>query len=127
MNYKYKIYSKVALTLITIVMGLIPAFSGAAGGVSLGATRIIYNQNDKQSSISLQNSDVKNRYLVQSWVEDLEGNKNYDFIITPPLFVMSKKSENNIRLVNLNEHLPRDRESAYWLNVKAIPEVEKTR
>ncbi|GAA0491128.1 fimbria/pilus periplasmic chaperone [Tatumella sp. JGM100] len=104
---------------------MLPAASLAAGGVSLGATRVIYDQSDKQTSLAILNSDQKSRYLVQSWVEDKNEKKTSDFIITPPLFVIDTKSENTIRIINVNDSLPKDRESVYWLNVKAIPEVSK--
>ena len=111
-----------SLYLLTV---LLPATSMAAGGVSLGATRVIYDQSDKQSSLAIVNSDLKSRYLVQSWAEDKNQKKTSDFIITPPLFVIDKKSENTLRIISTNDTLPKDRESVYWLNVNAIPEVDK--
>lgn len=38
---------------------MLPAASLAAGGVSLGATRVIYDQSDKQTSLAILNSDQK--------------------------------------------------------------------
>lgn len=114
-----------AVFLSVMVAGIFPIVSQAQGGVSLGATRVIYDQSDKQTSLSVMNSDAKTRYLVQSWVEDVQGKKTSDFIITPPLFIINKKSENTLRIINTNDQLPKDRETVYWLNTKAIPEVDK--
>ena len=108
-----------------LLTALLPSAASAAGGVSLGATRVIYDQSDKQTSLAIVNTDQKSRYLVQSWVEDKNEKKTSDFIITPPLFVIDKNSENTIRIIKVNDSLPKDRESVYWLNVKAIPEVSK--
>ncbi len=108
-----------------MLTALLPSAVFAAGGVSLGATRVIYDQSDKQTSLAIVNTDQKSRYLVQSWVEDKNEKKTSDFIITPPLFVIDKNSENTIRIIKVNDSLPKDRESVYWLNVKAIPEVNK--
>lgn len=64
-----------AVFLSVMVAGIFPIVSQAQGGVSLGATRVIYDQSDKQTSLSVMNSDAKTRYLVQSWVEDVQGKK----------------------------------------------------
>lgn len=99
----------------------------AAGGIALGATRVIYPADAKQTSISINNSDTKERYLVNSWVENNLGGKDKHFIVTPPLFVSEPKSENTLRIIYAGPQLPADRESIFWLNVKAIPSVDKNR
>lgn len=43
------------------------------------------------------------------------------FIITPPLFRLDPGKNNILRIVNTTPGLPQDRESVYWVNVKAIP------
>lgn len=94
-----------------------------AGGVGLGATRVIYDEATSQASLPVTNSDTHERYLVQSWVEDNHGKRSADFVVTPPLFALSAKSENTLRIVYLGKPLAKDREQIYWLNVKAIPAV----
>lgn len=96
-----------------------------AGGIALGATRVIYPAEANQVSLSIINSDEKNRFLIQSWVENKDGNKITDFLATPPLFVVKPKGENTLRLMYVGAPLPTDRESVYWINVKAIPAVNK--
>lgn len=52
--------------------------------------------------------------------------KDTQFVITPPLFSMQGKKENTLRIINATNHqLPGDRESLFWVNVKAIPAMEK--
>ncbi|MFJ3358429.1 fimbria/pilus periplasmic chaperone [Serratia liquefaciens] len=94
-----------------------------AGGVGLSATRIIYNETASQASLPITNSDAHERYLVQAWIEDSKGRKSADFVVTPPLFSSSPKSENTLRIVYLGKPLPKDREVVYWMNVKAIPAI----
>ncbi|MCP0723179.1 fimbria/pilus periplasmic chaperone, partial [Salmonella enterica subsp. enterica serovar Montevideo] len=36
----------------------------AAGGIALGATRVIYPSAAKQTSLAISNSDTQERYLV---------------------------------------------------------------
>lgn len=105
---------------------LLTSFSAqAAGGIGLGATRVIYPADAKQTSLSITNSDTKERYLVNSWVENNLGAKDKSFIVTPPLFVSEPKSENTLRIIYVGPPLPVDRESIFWMNVKAIPSVDK--
>ncbi|MEC5341966.1 fimbria/pilus periplasmic chaperone [Brenneria populi] len=96
-----------------------------AGGIGLGATRVIYPAGATQTSLTVNNSDDKSRFLIQSWVEDSSGNKTSDFIVTPPLFVANPKGENTLRIMYTGKPLPTDRESIFWMNVKAIPSVNK--
>ncbi|WP_054178527.1 fimbria/pilus periplasmic chaperone [Trabulsiella odontotermitis] len=94
-----------------------------AGGISLNATRVIYQEGQKEASLTVQNHSQKDVFLVQSWIDDINGNKKTPFIITPPLFQMQPNKNNALRIVNINNQLPADRESVYWINVKAIPSV----
>lgn len=101
------------------------AESKAVGGVSLGATRVIYPMNAKQASLSIINHSKKDRYLINAWVETTAGEKTKSFLVTPPLFVAEPAAENTFRIVSLATNLPQDRESVFWLNVKSIPSVDK--
>jgi P pilus assembly protein, chaperone PapD len=94
--------------------------SAANAGVVIGGTRVIYDGNKKESSISVNNPD-STPYLIQSWVETQNGGaEKAPFIITPPLYRLDKDQQNVERIV-LAGALPQDKESLYWLNIKAIP------
>ncbi|EPP6520963.1 fimbria/pilus periplasmic chaperone [Escherichia coli] len=59
-------------------------------------------------------------------IENSGDQKDTQFVITPPLFSMQGKKENTLRIINATNHqLPGDRESLFWVNVKAIPAMEK--
>ncbi len=59
-------------------------------------------------------------------IENAGDQKDTQFVITPPLFSMQGKKENTLRIINATNHqLPGDRESLFWVNVKAIPAMEK--
>lgn len=99
----------------------------AYAGVALGATRVIYPAGQKQVQLAVTNNDDKSTYLIQSWVENAQGQKYGNFVITPPLFSMQGKKENTLRIIDsTNNQLPQDRESLFWLNVKAIPAMDKS-
>ncbi|MBJ3817073.1 fimbria/pilus periplasmic chaperone [Shimwellia pseudoproteus] len=102
------------------------AISGAqAGGIALGATRVVYPAEAKQVSLAITNSDKNLRFLIQSWVEKTDGVKSDDFVLTPPLFVSKPAGENTLRIIYAGKPLPKDRESIYWINVKAIPAIDR--
>ncbi|MDN0124308.1 fimbria/pilus periplasmic chaperone [Yersinia aleksiciae] len=100
----------------------------ADAGVALGATRVIYPADQKQVQLPVTNNDEKSNYLIQSWVENANGEKDGRFVITPPLFAMQGKKENTLRIIDAtNNQLPQDRESLFWINVKAIPSMDKSK
>lgn len=115
-------------TVAGVAAALMVAVSAQAqAGVALGATRVIYQADQKQVSLGVNNSDDRNTFLIQSWVENSDGKKDGRFVITPPLFVMQGKKENTLRIIDATNHsLPADRESLFWVNVKAIPSVDKS-
>ncbi|KAE8273620.1 MULTISPECIES: molecular chaperone [Enterobacter] len=100
---------------------LLLAASTAHAGVIINGTRLVYQGEKKESSLGLSNPDATD-YLVQSWVDS--GGKNLakaPFLITPPLFRLDAKEDNVLRVVRTGGNLPEDRETLYWLNIKAIP------
>jgi len=91
-------------------------------GVVLGGTRVIYDSEKKEATLTLTNTQAQKSYLVQSWITSNQGsNKNLPFIITPPLFKLGANKKGILRIVNVDTSLPKDRESLYWINVKPIP------
>ena len=97
----------------------------ASGGIALGATRVIYDADAKQTSLAVTNSSKEERYLINAWIENDREQKDKSFLVTPPLFVSEPKSENTLRIIYTGPQLPADRESLFYMNVKAIPSVDK--
>ncbi|MTD29412.1 fimbria/pilus periplasmic chaperone [Erwinia sorbitola] len=109
-----------------LALAVILFASHAQAGVALGATRVIYPAEQKQVSLGMSSNDDKDTFLIQSWIENDDGKKEGRFVITPPLFVMKGKKENTLRIIDAtNNSLAKDRESLFWVNVKAIPSLEK--
>ncbi|MCW5001471.1 fimbria/pilus periplasmic chaperone [Enterobacter roggenkampii] len=113
-----------ALILSTVI--IFPQLA-TAGGIVLGGTRLIYPMDDKQATLSVRNSSKETSYLVQSWTENAQGNKSTDFIITPPLYVSNPGDQNMLRVIFSGPSLPKDRETLYYFNAKAIPSVDKSK
>ncbi|EHE6469764.1 type 1 fimbria chaperone FimC [Escherichia coli] len=117
--------TKIKLLMLIIFYLIISASAHAVGGIALGATRIIYPADAKQTAVWIRNSHTNERFLVNSWIENSSGVKEKSFIITPPLFVSEPKSENTLRIIYTGPPLAADRESLFWMNVKTIPSVDK--
>lgn len=84
-------------------------------------TRIVAYASDKETPIDIIN-DAPQAYMVQSWLEDLQGNDdNLPLVLTPPVMKLEGKKQGKLRLVVIPANIPQDRESAYWLAVQEIP------
>lgn len=116
---------KKIFTLLTVSSALFMAVTAQAGGIALSGTRIIYPQDSRQIEVSAKNTSDKSSFLVQSWVDDAQGNKVSSFFVTPPLYVSKPGNENKMRLIYNGSALPKDRESLFYFNSKAIPSVNK--
>lgn len=115
------------LHAILFVTACLITFSVNAS-ITIGGTRLIYNGDESEASISVSNKKNSIPYLIQSWIE-LEENSpaKVPFIVTPPLFRLDGGHENTLRIIFTGEKmLPQDRESIFWLNVKSIPSMEKS-
>lgn len=120
----------ISLLFLTITVSMITQ-TQANASVTLGGTRFVYNESEDSLSVTVYDRD-KGPYLVQSWVSEFKkntqtGSKNNSpvklpFIITPPLFRMEPGDTDTINIVKTDtSHLPHDRESVFYFNVKAIP------
>ena len=116
------------LLVAALLMAANGLVSRAQAGVALGATRVIYPAGQKQVPLAVTNTDDSSTYLIQSWVENAAGAKDGRFVVTPPLFAMQGKKENTLRILDAtNNQLPQDRESLFWMNVKAISAMDKSK
>ncbi|ROP62870.1 fimbrial chaperone protein [Enterobacter sp. BIGb0383] len=110
------------LTTIAALALSLCATAVQAGGVGLGATRMVWLSSGSQSVLNVRNTDAHSPFLIQSWIENAGGQRSSDFVVTPPLFVLKPNSENSVRVMFSGPQLPDDRETLYWMVVKAIPQ-----
>ncbi|HEI9734341.1 TPA: molecular chaperone [Enterobacter cloacae] len=105
-----------------MLTALMISSASVSAGVVMGGTRIVYPQNSKEVAFSVSNMESAVPYLIQSWVEnDAEGkNRAAPFIVTPPLFRLDPDQTNTLRIQYTGAPLPADRESVFWLDIKAI-------
>lgn len=110
-------------TISKMLTGLLSVFliSNAQAGITLGATRLIFEAKNKEENIVVRNEGDR-QILLQSWVDN---GKNDDiavpFAVTPPLTKMAANSQQLLRVLYKGSGLPQDRESVVWLSVQEIP------
>lgn len=93
-------------------------------GIVIGGTRLIFHGDKKEASLSINNPD-KVPYLIQSWAEtEKNASAKSVFLVTPPLFRLNGGQKNLLRIENIHSQ-PEDKESLFWLNIKAIPSTSR--
>lgn len=113
-------------TLLRLLTGCIAlaVVHNACATVSIGGTRVLYDGAKKEVSLSVRNPD-STPYLIQTAVSNLNDDvQKPPFVITPPLYRLNGGKENLMRII-LAGTLPQDKESMYWLRVKAIPSAPR--
>lgn len=96
-----------------------------AGGITVGRTRVIYEADKKEASLPLTNNAESIPFLIQSWIDTGDGKSRGPFVVTPPLFRLNAKQENILRISYMGGELPSDKESIFYINIRAIPSSPK--
>ncbi|WP_192564811.1 fimbrial biogenesis chaperone [Pseudomonas gozinkensis] len=105
------------------LLGLLVA-SQASAGISLSATRLVFDGKHKEAGITVRNSGEN--VLIQSWVDtDTPGVNSVPFAVTPPLARVMGKEQQLLRVIYEGAGMPSDKESVVWLNVQEIPQASK--
>lgn len=63
---------RISLTVLALLMTAQHCF---AGGVALSTTRVIYDGGKKEASLTVENHNKNEEFLIQSWIDDVNGNK----------------------------------------------------
>ena len=97
----------------------------AWGGVYIYGTRVIYPEQKKEIAVQLMNEGERSA-LVQSWIDDGDASLppekiSVPFVLTPPVVHVSKGEGQQLKIKQLANTLPKDRESLFFLNVLDIP------
>ncbi len=66
-------------SIIYIFISLLTLINTANAGVIIGGTRVIYNEGNKDVSISVENPD-KIPYLIQSWIDNIDEKNSLIFL-----------------------------------------------
>lgn len=110
---------KIIVSLFMVAVSFPPAYAS----IAIGRTRVVFNAENHSQSFKIKNNSNQ-PYLVQSWIEDEQGNKvSEPFVMLPPVQRIEANEESLISIRSLSSiaKLPQDRESVFYINVLEIP------
>ena len=113
-------------TPLTALLLSLCAFAAHAS-VVLNGTRVIYPEEEPEVTVRLTN-EGNTPALVQAWIDDGDPaatpeQSHAPFTLAPPIFRLDPGNGQTLRIIHLQQPLPRDRESLFWLNVLEVPPV----
>lgn len=97
----------------------------AHAAISLGQTRVIYNEDDKAATFDVINN-ADQPYMVQTWLDTGNADKtpaNLPLLVTPPIIKLEANKRAVLRTIYQGEGLSQHQESVFWVNVQEIPMV----
>lgn len=129
---KHLVYPLIALCLLLIGIDQTHAENKDSPGISFYVLRVIYTENDKRGITLTAYNKSPAPYLVQSWVRPVDpatgdvdlawqGTPEMPFIVTPPLARLEANGELTLRIRRDDTPLPTDRESVFFISMKALP------
>lgn len=126
--------------LMWFMCSLASAFVNAAEvepkGISFYVLRVVYPESASKGVTLTAYNKSADPYLMQSWVRPMDhhtgdvelnhsGQTKTPFIVTPPLERLEANGELTLRIRRNGEPLPSDRESVFFISMKAIPASKK--
>nr|WP_227008614.1 MULTISPECIES: fimbrial chaperone [unclassified Enterobacter cloacae complex] len=98
--------------------------SGHAAFV-LNSTRYVFNEKRENISVQVDNQSSQ-EYGGQIWIENQDQNdKNVYFVPSPTFFKVADQHKQILRILKINDALPKDKESLFWVNIQEIPKAPK--
>lgn len=117
------LYTKTpSLLRVSAFLGVAFISHAFASGVGINATRVIFIAGSQSAPVIIRNSSPDESYLIQSYLTDnTEHNNAIPFDVLPPIFRLPPDSRNEVRIVEKNNDLPKNRESVFYFHARAIP------
>ncbi|HEL4244669.1 fimbria/pilus periplasmic chaperone [Stenotrophomonas maltophilia] len=126
MNAMYRAAVRAGLAFSALSMAL-----AANAGVQIDGTRVIFNEGMPEATIRVSNkNDVP--VLLQSWVDTLDvsatpSSTSAPFLVLPPISRVDAGKVQVLRMRLTSQSLPKEQESAFWLNILEVPAVASER
>ncbi|EFC4850671.1 fimbria/pilus periplasmic chaperone, partial [Escherichia coli] len=94
----------------------------AMASLAADQTRYIFREDKDALTITVTNNDKEHTFGGQAWVDNIvEKDSRPTFVVTPSFFKVKPEGQQTLRIIMASDHLPKDRESVYWLNLQDIP------
>ncbi|AUX74129.1 fimbria/pilus periplasmic chaperone [Erwinia pyrifoliae] len=105
-----------------LTLALAMTTHSALASLATDQTRYIFRGDRDSLSITIMNNDKKRMFGGQAWVDNIvEKDTRPTFVATPSFFKVKPNGQQALRIIMASDHLPRDKESIYWLNLQDIP------
>lgn len=111
---------KINVVLSTLIL----LSSYVQASLTMDRTRVIYDAAKPGVSVVVENTDAKDPFLVQTWLESSEGKKITEPLVALPLLQRiepNQKKQIRINAVNETMRLPQDKESLMYFNILGVP------
>lgn len=96
----------------------------ALAALTLDMSRYIY-KGDSQFVSALVKNTSDREFGAQVWVDNItEDDTRPTFIATPSFFRIKEDGRQVFRVMKVSDHMPKDKESIYWLNLQEIPPAQ---
>ncbi|MBC6532979.1 fimbrial chaperone [Citrobacter amalonaticus] len=91
----------------------------------LNSTRYVFDEKRENISVQVDNQSAQ-EYGGQIWIENQDQNdKNVYFVPSPTFFKVADQHKQILRILKINDALPKEKESLFWINIQEIPKAPK--
>ncbi|MFJ3458584.1 fimbria/pilus periplasmic chaperone [Scandinavium goeteborgense] len=106
-----------------ILAGIFVSFQSYAA-IAMDRTRVIFDGDQKATSLNISNQNQQLPYLAQAWIENDKGIKiDGPLTILPPVQRLEPGAKSQVKIQALTgiNLLPQDRETLFYFNLREIP------
>lgn len=124
------IFNRSAFFFVFVCLLVCFVRESSAEGISLSALRVVYPSDRTAVTVTINNS-TKQDYLIQSLVRMVDfgtgmpSDNLAPFIVTPPLVRLNGDNKMPVKVIYDGQGLPNDRESVFYIGIKAIPSLSE--
>ncbi|EDC6228524.1 fimbria/pilus periplasmic chaperone [Salmonella enterica subsp. enterica serovar Eastbourne] len=105
-----------------MTLALMMTCQGAMASLAADQTRYIFRGDKDALTVTVTNNDKTRTFGGQAWVDNIvEKDTRPTFVVTPSFFKVKPGGQQTLRIIMASDHLPKDKESVYWLNLQDIP------
>ncbi|HHQ4530446.1 TPA: fimbria/pilus periplasmic chaperone [Aeromonas hydrophila] len=105
-----------------VSLALMLASQHAQAALTSDHSRYIFHGDKESLTISVSNNDKMATFGGQAWVENIvEKDTRPTFVVTPSFFKVRPGGEQTMRVIIASDHMAKDKETIYWLNIQNIP------
>lgn len=117
------------LVALLLAGASVSAMSSAHAAIALDRTRVVFPGGEDSISLNVANENQQLPYLAQSWIENEQGEKiSSPLIVLPPVQRVEPGAKTMIKIQGSPalSHLPQDRETLFYFNLREIPPRSNT-